>query len=185
MKIIIPDVKTLKTTFAWINTTNWLILVTILYQSKARTPGFQRIQWVKVRDCSFCWYWWNCLPSPFRFSLQYCTMGKTLSFLRNVISWELSDVMATSLFLPIKIYFSLVNQRLLKFPVSIVISKGVNWPWPVFYIYMGLLYLYDGLDLPIWPTRHYSTDSVPSFHLDTITIYVIGTFFFGNLQCWG
>ena len=105
-------------------------------------------------------------------------MRKTLSFIRHVISWELSDVMATSLFLPIKIYFSLVNQRLLKFPVSIVISKGVNWPWPVFYIYMGLLYLFDGLDLPIWSTRHYSTDSVPSFHLDTITIYLIGTFFF-------
>ena len=29
------------------------------------------VHWVKMRgDCSFCWYWWNWLPSLFNFSVH-------------------------------------------------------------------------------------------------------------------
>ena len=36
--------------------------------------GLFCVQWVKARgDCSFCWYWWNCLSSLFKHSFLNST----------------------------------------------------------------------------------------------------------------
>ena len=35
--------------------------------AKVRCHGLFYVQWFEVRGCySFCWYWWNCWPSPFK-----------------------------------------------------------------------------------------------------------------------
>jgi hypothetical protein len=51
------------------------VLMHILCLSQHRTwimcHGLSWVQWVQMRgDCSFCWYWWNCWPSLFKFSFH-------------------------------------------------------------------------------------------------------------------
>ena len=42
-------------------------------QDKFWVFWFFFLQWLAVRsECSFCWYWWNCLPSQFKLLFHNC-----------------------------------------------------------------------------------------------------------------
>jgi hypothetical protein len=47
--------------------------------------GLFSVQWIEVRgDYWFCWYWWNCWPSVFKFPFHNQTMSYVLCFVSYI-----------------------------------------------------------------------------------------------------